>query len=887
MRTIVWVVFGVIFVCVLFGAFGFVANATPLLNSPDYPWLSGSAQVISQAPTGSSSEAAFCSGVDQTIQLEKRDYTDTACVYGGSTDIRVATYINGQGYSLLAVAMPYETVFHELRGVCVGKQRCTYAAKTDTLITPYGAAYGVSTAAFYAHFSKALVRSTDLNTLATYYTFEPTTEPVLVKQRGSPAMVGAIAVSQNGRWALIEVYSYGFLRVDLTNLTMRRVVAPSADYGYGNDPGYEVAISNSGHQIAITGFRAGLDVYEVDSDCGDYLNDTSDKTFGRQVTPCPSGSIATYSLFSSFQYAKRPSFDASGTRLHVTIVSNDGVRRHAVLSPSTASAVAPVAYLALGDSFSSGEGEIDDAFYKKTANNTVDSCHVSARAYSSLVAHTWGLGTGGNVACSGAVTADVYGVTDYMGQGDRLKTRVSSADERRTIKTQSLSELQPGVVRQLDFVTEYTPGLVFIGIGGNDAGLMSKLKACVGFDTCEWAENAEKRLATANEIKEVYLKLREVVKSIYAASPQSRVVVVGYPRVINEATSASCGVLLGTLLNPKERQFMDESIKYLNSLLEAAATSEGASFASIEDAFLGHRLCDQKQDAMNGIRWGDDVAPIAKLPLLKLIGAESFHPTPAGHVLSAAAIQKAYPVAPQGYCAYCAQEKPAPLPSSYWVQGVALNTTLPRQIAATMVEPVVYRPGQQLSITSPLSFGSAVPNAHVTVELHSEPSVLAVPTVGNDGSVNTVVTIPDGLSEGYHSLHMYGTLVTGELVDVYQIIAVQVYDDGAPGATAQSSSSADIASGGVTNLDAGLALSSHGYNGGNSRLWGASKPTSSQVTQPAEGSVLGVFDKQAYGNAVLLLLVGAAAGAFIIVLLALLWKSLKLFKKRYKPKLQV
>lgn len=887
MRTIVWVGFGMVFVAALVGALGFVARAMPPSTSPDYPWLGGAARVISQAPIGAASETALCSGVDQIIQLEKRDYTDIACVYGTSTDLRVAIYTNGQGYSLAAIAMPYESVFHELRGVCSGKQRCTYASKTDMLITPYAAAYGVSTAAFYTNFSKALVRNTDPNTLGTYYTFAPSTEPVLVKQRGSPTMVGAIAVSQNGRWALIEVYSYGFLRVDLTNLTMRRVVAPSADYGYGNDPGYELAISNSGHQIAITGYRAGLEVYEVDSDCGDYLNDASDKTFSRQVTPCPSGSIAQYSLFPSFQYGKRPSFDATGTRLRVTIVSSDGSRRHAVLSPSAASAVASLAYLALGDSFSSGEGELDDAFYKKTTNNAVDSCHVSARAYSSLVAHTWGLGQGGNVACSGAVTADVYGATEYMGQGGRAKSIVSSADERKATESRSLSELQPGIVRQLDFVTQYTPGLVFIGIGGNDAGLMSKLKACVGFDTCEWAENAEKRLATAYEMKEVYLKLRTVLKSIKAASPQSNVLVVGYPRVINETASAPCGVLLGKLLNAKERQFMDESIKYLNSLLEAAASSEGATFASIEDAFLGHRLCDQKQDAMNGIRWGDDVAPVAQLPLLKIIGAESFHPTPTGHVLSAAAIQKAYTTAPQGTCVDCAQEKPAPALPSYWTYGVAINTTQVRQVAAQIVETKIYKPGQELSVTSPLAFDPTAPNAHVTVEVHSDPVALAAPSVGSDGSVNATVTVPSGLAEGYHTLHIYGTTVGGELVDVYQVIAVQVYDEDAQMGAAQSINDSGAASGSTTNLGAGSVLGIYGSNSLSSTLGDASKSITSQAMKAAESSVLGASERQVYGSPVLLLLVGGGAGALVVVLLVLAWKSLKLFKKRYKPKLQV
>ena len=759
------VVLSVLAACLSF----YDAKAEPVSDT-DFSWLGVSTKLVSETLSSSIADETLCTGSVQVIHLEGRDHTNNGCVFGDSDELRVASYANGQGYWVLAVSFPLEIDFHELRNLCGGTQRCAYAPKTDMFASPYEGSIG-----FFSNFSKHLVRHFDRLSLTTYYEYTDLSSPITIQRGDNTVRAAAVAFSDNGKWAIVELFSYGFMRVDLSTFSMRRVIAPSGDYGLGRDPTYELAISNTGRQVAVTGYMLGLLVYEVDSHCGDYLTIDSTTRFRWDSDPCRTASIDTASLLTGFQYGRRPSFDIRGQRLRLTAVLAGNVHRQVVISPIGLTPDHLLDYLALGDSFASGEGELDDAFYLAGTRQAPNACHVSMRSYPFLLANYWRVSTARSIACSGATTKDVVGSTPYFGQAQRAKELVKTEADRLAFETEALNGFHQGIVRQVEFAARYSPGFITIGVGGNDAGLLSKLKVCVNTDTCEWVEDDEKRFATATEIRASYFKLRESLRAIKLASPGSTVMVVSYPRIINEAANANCGVLLGTLLNTKERQFMDEAIKYLNSVIKAAAESEGVLYADIENAFLGHRLCDEQTDAMNGIRGGDDVSPVGTLPMLKLIGAESFHPTPKGHALSAQIIQSLYDTIPIGaQCYTCVHEQPAPLPSAYWSQGVVPEAGLHRQIQSSFLEPKLYTPGEKMDIvTSSGLFDPATPNNSVKVELRSEKVLLGVADVDSEGNIATSVSLPIEISEGYHTVHLYGYSRAGELVDVYQIIAIQ------------------------------------------------------------------------------------------------------------------
>lgn len=743
-----------------------MVGAVPI-NDAEVSWVGKPARVVGSAPLEGSVPLANCSGIIQTIHLEKRDVTNVACVYGDEHELRVARHTTPQNTLAWSVSYPFEVDFHELRGVCTGKPRCGYAPESDVFASP-GAQNSLS---LYPEFSKHLVRRFDVITLTTYYEFSYSGEPIIVKKGSSVATVGAFSFSKNGKWAIVEAKSYGFIRVDLQTFAMRRVVAPSSQYGFGNDPLYELAISSGGQRVAVMGERVGLEVYEVDETCGDAFTDSAGRFFETGVQACKAATIDRFVLFPNFSYALHPSFDASGARLRATIIQNGSDPRQVVIAPEGTAQVTPLAYLALGDSFTSGEGELSDSFYRHF-DEKLSACHVSTRSYPFLLANHLQLQTLGNVACSGAVTSDIVSESDYFGQGDRMKDAFADLNRRKQIETAALQEFQPGIIRQQEFVTHYQPGLISIGVGGNDAGLIGKLKVCLSPGTCEWAEDAEKRAATAQEFQSVYFKLRAVLKSIKTSSPQSKVMVVGYPKVINETDDAQCDALIGIMLNVVERQFMNASIRYLNNVLKAAAESEGVLFVDIEESLAGHRLCDEDSAAMNGVRWGDDIAPISALPLLKLIGRESFHPTPLGHVLAAEKIAEVYNSTPMWPAP---SEKSVPEPPSYW--GMSnLVEEVPRQLQASVVEPKVYTSGDELKIqTNTPLFDPA--SGSVKAEIHSDVMSLGEVTVSESGQLSATLSLPAQIEEGYHTLHLYGSSLSGELLDVYQVIAVDTDDD--------------------------------------------------------------------------------------------------------------
>ncbi len=119
-------------------------------------------------------------------------------------------------------------------------------------------------------------------------------------------------------------------------------------------------------------------------------------------------------------------------------------------------------YIALGDSFSSGEGVPP---YFNGTDTAANQCHDSTRAYPVTVATTLGdypnpAGNFGFHACSGAVVADVWGTNGPgvgtiggIGQWNASSPQISHVESRT--------------------------GLVTLSIGGNDVGFGTLLRTCI------------------------------------------------------------------------------------------------------------------------------------------------------------------------------------------------------------------------------------------------------------------------------------------------------------------------------------------------------------------------------------------------------------------------
>jgi lysophospholipase L1-like esterase len=219
----------------------------------------------------------------------------------------------------------------------------------------------------------------------------------------------------------------------------------------------------------------------------------------------------------------------------------------ALIVPEAAHAAGP-AYVALGDSYSSGVGTrsyIDDG----------TECQRSTFAYPSLIAARRGYALDLR-ACSGARIPDV-------------------------------ANTQLGA---LGAATNY----VTVSVGGNDAGFADVLTECA---TPWWAGDCDGAIDQAQAYINNQLPgaLSSLYGSIRAAAPTAKVVVVGYPRIfMGEDCNAA------TWFSPKEEARLNQMADLINSRTSAQASGAGFSFANPTNAFLGHAVCDNPE-WLNGL----------------------------------------------------------------------------------------------------------------------------------------------------------------------------------------------------------------------------------------------------------------------------------------------
>jgi hypothetical protein len=160
-------------------------------------------------------------------------------------------------------------------------------------------------------------------------------------------------------------------------------------------------------------------------------------------------------------------------------------------------------YIALGDSFSSGEGV--PPFETGTDIPGVNTCHRSTVAYPQLIAGSSpnipSLGTDGFRACSGAVTTNV---TDLAQWNESI---------------------------QLDWWPDATTQVVTLTIGGNDIGFADFAKACVNTQSSCAINSAAYNTALGKINNELPAKLEATYKRILAYAPNAQIYVIGYPQV--------------------------------------------------------------------------------------------------------------------------------------------------------------------------------------------------------------------------------------------------------------------------------------------------------------------------------------------------------------------
>lgn len=281
----------------------------------------------------------------------------------------------------------------------------------------------------------------------------------------------------------------------------------------------------------------------------------------------------------------------------------------AVASLATpAGAATSKSYVALGDSYSSGEGAcapvtVAACGYLKGTATATDDCHRSKNAYpvreAAVLPRTWKLTF---AACSGATTANVL----TAGQnGERAQlTRLNAATN-----------------------------LVTMTLGGNDAGFGDAVGTCVGAHTF-LGSSCGGKIHWAISTTVLRSRLAAVYAGVHRAAPHARLLVLGYPRLFSPTPSATAPCPVAAV----DAKALSKAEDVLNASIAAAVAHAdklaGKKFATFVDdgsIFKGHELCAGPAAAsyLNGL-------------LITSGGArpESFHPNQVGQKVLAARLAK-------------------------------------------------------------------------------------------------------------------------------------------------------------------------------------------------------------------------------------------------------
>lgn len=254
------------------------------------------------------------------------------------------------------------------------------------------------------------------------------------------------------------------------------------------------------------------------------------------------------------------------------------------------------AYVALGDSYSSGFG-VSPYFAGTHEDGTPNNCQRSTRAFGPQVATARSLALHFH-ACQGALTRDFY------------QPRNSTWGEPR----------------QLDHLRA-TTGLVTFSIGGNDAKFATVLAECIlgfellPFNTCYNDEKVERpvresiarldgRASTPADI----IPYNTIYRDVSRGAPRATKVAVGYPHIYpasgGDRTFLPGGRCEG--VKKADQRWMVEKIDELNRAIERNARRNGFVYANPNPRFDDHELCGGGEEWFFGLRSAGRYHPTAR-----------------------------------------------------------------------------------------------------------------------------------------------------------------------------------------------------------------------------------------------------------------------------------
>ena len=399
-------------------------------------------------------------------------------------------------------------------------------------------------------------------------------------------------------------------------------------------------------------------------------------------------------------------------------------------------------YVALGDSFASGEGAPDSASTDQTDfqsssiytpqfpwNPPNYDCHRSTLGYAYQLSQDFPtINLSLLAACSGAWTTDVDPNLSSLGGSPQ------------PLKSEGY-QLNAPQVEGADIVS--------VSAGGNDLGFAPVLGFCVTATSCENYFDLKGLLAGEDlvdvDISDIYPQLVQLYEDIAAAAPNAQVYVMDYPHLFDTSQVFTCDGI-----QPDEAAWFqakqDEFDNAIGDAVNAAESSSGnrIHYVDVRNAFeasspysldgLDHRLCGSAPNDVNG-----------------LTGNLPFHPNAYGQKVE------------ESYLAAAIQKSPT---DPYHQKITSLGAFSPLLETQSTTSA-----GVQGLLYTVVASGFDVFSA-VTLSIFSNQVDLGTATTDGNGNLNTTVTIPPDLPEGSHTLVIQGTSPSGAPMTIYQPIDV-------------------------------------------------------------------------------------------------------------------
>ncbi len=559
-------------------------------------------------------------------------------------------------------------------------------------------------------------------------------------------------LSGNGRYVIAYFKNTGIVKYDTTNRQIIKVASVSSLTSWNsiNQPRIE-AVSDDGRFVFVAPSGQIIDT----ENCGDVNTILFD--FHTQILHAcrmRDNADAIKSLTGATAQIQGAQFGEDGNTLNFLTRDNDNTTHNIVMG---ATDIKIIKYLALGDSYSSGEGDVSFSsgqtnYLPGTENR--NECHISYRSYPFLLKEKWDVNFNDmrSVACSGAhVLSDYYGDGEYIGQHHELEGK--SSDEKLSVRNDTLSNFTPGVIRQIDFVAKYKPDTITFTSGGNDVGFGEIIGYCANpqywsIESCPQVSDPQISANLRRKIDDERRPLTEFITKIKEASPATKVYLIGYPQFV-----ALDGCNDGSpLLDKTERLMIRSSVTRLNNILKLAAHDTDVYYVDIEDSLDGGQICQTNSYYMTG--------PLKVLgKVVEGYTQEAYHPNANGHKKIADAID--------------VRIKDDNL--SYTIIDIPAEKNGQRMVKMAVTKDYA-GVGSEQTIT--MDSGMFEEDGTVDAVMYSDRVPLAKIKVRHDGTLSAKVKISPEIEPGLHLLTLTGKSVSGDIVQVQQYITIYSDNDG-------------------------------------------------------------------------------------------------------------